>query len=136
MRRLLKLAGHELRNAQNAVAVNLEVVRSRIAAGKTDKAALESFADNAAQGAEESARLGEALVALCGAASNAVTGGVFKEGQEKSGAITLEFGMAPDNAALLVNRISALAARAGFSADAAPAGVILRIPPDNERNRA
>ncbi|MBA3646311.1 MAG: hypothetical protein H0W63_09045 [Gemmatimonadaceae bacterium] len=136
MRRLLKRAGHELRNAQNAVAVNLEVVRSRIAAGKTEKAAFESFADNAAQGAEESARLGDALVALCGAASDAMTAGVFKEGQETSGAITLEFGMAPDHADIFLNRISALTARAGFSAEAAPAGVILRIPPDNERNRA
>ena len=133
---MLKRAGHELRNAQNAAAVNLEVVRSRIAAGKTEKSDLQSFADNAARGVEESARLGEELVALCGAAANAMAEGAFKESAEASGAIRLEFGMAADQSKLLVKRIELLAERSGFSAEAASAGVILRVPPDNERNRA
>ena len=136
MRRLLKRAGHELRNAQNAAAVNLEVVRSRIAAGKTGREDLKSFADNAAQGLEDSARLGEALVALCSAAATAMSAGEFREMPADDGAISLELAMPPASAALLVERVKMLASRAGFAAEADASGVILRVPPDNERNRA
>jgi hypothetical protein len=136
MRRLLKRAGHELRNAQNAAAVNLEVVRSRVAAGKTSREALDSFAENAAQGLEESARLGEALVTLCSAAATALSSGGFTENSAEGGAITLELAMTADSAAQLVQRLGMLASRAGFDAEAAASGVILRVPPDNERNRA
>lgn len=136
MRRLLKRAGHELRNAQNAAAVNLEVVRSRVAAGKTSREELQSFAGNAAQGLEDSARLGEALVTLCSAAATAISSGEFTETSMESGAISLELAMTADSAALLVQRVGMLALRAGFDAEAAASGVILRIPPDNERNRA
>lgn len=136
MRLLLKRAGHELRNAQNAAAVNLEVVRSRISAGKTDRDALQSFADNAAQGLEDSARLGEQLVALCSATASAMASGAFRETAGKSGTIALELGMPAESAALFVERVGDLASRAGFSAEAAAGGVILRVPPDSDRNRA
>lgn len=136
MRRLMRRAGHELRNAQNAAAVNLEVVRSRVAAGKTSSDDLESFADNAARGLEDSARLGEALVAICSAATSAMSAGDFKEMRTETGAISLELTMPAASAALLVERVGVLASRAGFAAEAAGSGVILRIPPDNERNRA
>ena len=136
MRRLLKRSGHELRNAQNAAAVNLEVVRSRVAAGKTGREDLQSFADNAAQGLEESARLAEALVALCSAATSSISAGKFAEREADGGVISLELHMSPEAATLLVQRVSTLASRAGFDAEAGAAGVILRIPPDNERNRA
>lgn len=136
MRRLLKRAGHELRNAQNTAAVNLEVVRSRVAAGKTGKEALQSFADNAAQGLDDSARLGEALVTLCSALANAMGAGDFTEKSTDAGVLLLELAMTADSAERLVQRVSTLAERAGFEAEAAGSGVILRIPPDNERNRA
>jgi hypothetical protein len=136
MRRLLKRAGHELRNAQNAAAVNLEVVRSRVAAGKTSKDALQSFADNAAHGLEESARLGEALVTLCSAATTAMSAGEFKEISAERGTISVELAMTADSAELLVQRVRVLAERAGFAAEACASGIIFRIPPDNERNRA
>lgn len=42
---LLGKARHELRGALNGVAVNLEVVRSRVSAGKTDREALQPFVD-------------------------------------------------------------------------------------------
>jgi len=136
MRLLLKRAGHELRNAQNAAAVNLEVVRSRVSAGRTGREDLQSFADNAAQGLEESARLGEQLVALCSAAAAAMTAGAFRESADGSGTISMELGMATDAASLLAERLITLASRAGFAAEAAAGGIILRVPPDSERNRA
>lgn len=136
MRRLLKRAGHELRNAQNAAAVNLEVVRSRVAAGKTSTEALQSFADNAAKGLDDSARLGEALVTLCSALANAISAGDLTETFAEAGFISLELSMTADSAERLVQRVRTLAERGGFAAEAAGSGVILRIPPDNERNRA
>ena len=136
MRLLLKRAGHELRNAQNAAAVNLEVVRSRVASGKIESEALRPFADNAAQGLEDSARLGEAMVSLFSATANALSSDLFIETPGDGGVITLELGMPPEQASALVQRVRLLAERAGFSAEASGSGVILRVPPENERNRA
>lgn len=136
MRRLLKRAGHELRNAQNAAAVNLEVVRSRVAAGKTSRESLQSFADNAAQGLDDSARLGEALVTLFSALANAIIAGDLTETMADGGAISIELAMPADAAERLAQRVGKLAERGGFAAEAAGSGVIFRIPSDNERNRA
>ncbi len=136
LRLLLRRAGHELRNAQNAAAVNLEVVRSRVAAGKTNVESLQSFADNAAAGLEESAKLAQALVALCSAvASSYAVGGVQVREQSPEG-VVIELAMTAEGGVSLLEQVSALAERAGFGVEAGQAGVILRIPPDNETIRA
>src|SRR5213080_4920923 len=70
----LRRAGHELRNAQSGAAVNLEVIRSRIASGAAT-GSLQQFADNAAQGLDDSARLAESTNALCIALTTGVAGG-------------------------------------------------------------
>ena len=49
LQEVVGLAGHEVKNPLNGVSVNLEVVRSRVAAGKTDSGALAPFVDAAYQ---------------------------------------------------------------------------------------
>ena len=135
-RRLLRRAGHELRNAQNAAAVNLEVVRSRVAAGKSDGASLQSFAENAARGLEDSARLAEALVSLCAAITTAFATGKVTAHNGSGAGVALEVSMQRDSAARLAAGLAVLAERAGFGVETSAAGVILRIPPDDEQIRA
>jgi signal transduction histidine kinase len=62
--RLAEGVAHELRNALNGVAVNLEVVRSRAAREGTTGAALGGFASSAAEQLEQVIALTEALVVL------------------------------------------------------------------------
>jgi signal transduction histidine kinase len=67
LRALQHLAGrvaHEIRNPLNAVAVNLEVVRSRCERGTVEPAAVLPFATAAAGQLERASRLIEALLAL------------------------------------------------------------------------
>jgi len=130
LRRLLRRAGHELRNAQNAAAVNLEVVRSRLAAGGVKPESLQSFADNAARGVDEGSRLAEGLVALCGA----LVGGELSPTHNDGAGDALELSMSPDAAARLVTALGAVAQATGLRVEPGGAGVILRIPPDNETN--
>jgi hypothetical protein len=132
VRRLLRRAGHELRNAQSAAAVNLEVVRSRVVAGSASADALESFAENAAAGLEESARLAESLVALCAALTSGLAAGnvaVRANGSE------LEISMPPAEADRAVAGVGYLAKRIRLGVERSDAGVILRIPPEYETNR-
>ncbi|MDQ6716893.1 MAG: hypothetical protein M3Z17_00950 [Gemmatimonadota bacterium] len=136
LRLLLRRAGHELRNAQNAAAVNLEVVRSRVAAGKTNAESLQSFADNAAAGLEASATLAEALVALCSAVTSSLAAARVRILEQSSNGVVIELRMTEADGVSLVGRVSALAERAGFGVEPRQSGVILRIPPDNETNRA
>jgi signal transduction histidine kinase len=49
LQEVVGLAAHEVKNPLNGLSVNLEVVRSRIAAGRTDPAALTTFAEAAYQ---------------------------------------------------------------------------------------
>lgn len=60
---LASLVAHDLRNALNAVAVNLEVVRGRSARG-TDASGIAPFAATAASNFESAASATEALLAL------------------------------------------------------------------------
>ena len=57
-------AAHEMRNALNGVAVNVEVVRSRLARQNVDPGAVSPFAANAANGMEELSAFSEAFLTL------------------------------------------------------------------------
>ena len=132
MRALLRRAGHELRNAQSAAAVNLEVVRSRVAAGRAGAEGLESFADNAAKGLDEAARLGDAIIALCSAVVIGLASGQLLVRERNAGGATLEISMSAESAERLIAGIRVLAGRTGLGVERAVTGVILRIPPNYE----
>jgi hypothetical protein len=132
VRRLLRRAGHELRNAQSAAAVNLEVVRSRVVAGSASADAVGSFSENAAAGLEQSARLAESLVVLCGALTLGLVSGTVALQADGS---VIEISMTPAEAERLVAGVGYLAQRISLGVERSDAGVILRIPPDDETIR-
>ena len=73
LRDFARTSGHELRNALNALVVNLEVVRSR--SGAVDEQT-RHFVDQAVEQSEESVRLAEGTIALL----NLVVGAVGESG--------------------------------------------------------
>jgi hypothetical protein len=134
VRILLRRAGHELRNAQSAAAVNLEVIRSRVASGAAAES-LQSFADNAAKGLDDSARLAEAMIVLCTALTTGLADGsvVARDRTERGCKLDLAV---PDGAAeRLQAGVSFLAERIGLEVERSGTGVILSIPLDDKTDR-
>lgn len=64
LQRLAARVAHEIKNPLNAVAVNLEVVRSRAERERVDAPSIVPYAQAAAQELERTTRLVEALLAL------------------------------------------------------------------------
>lgn len=67
-------ATHEVRNALNGVAVNLEVVRSRLAKPGADLKELQTFADRASKESDTAASLANGLADLTRLLARAATG--------------------------------------------------------------
>lgn len=70
LRDISRASGHELRNALNALVVNLEVVRAR--AGRLDES-VQPFMAQAVEQSEESVRLAEGTIALLNLLVDAVS---------------------------------------------------------------
>ena len=119
---IARASGHELRNALNALVVNLEVVRSRI----TDPAT-QPFADQAVEQCEESVRLAEASIALLNLVIGAVgPDGLLRCSANDSGGIRIL--AAEGEAERAVRSLKGLAARGVISVDTSDTTVILSIP--------
>ena len=118
-----RASGHELRNALNALVVNLEVVRSRI---PTDDPA-GYFIGQAVEQSEESVRLAEGAIALL----NLVVG-AMGNGQAarivSTGPYTARVESSEPEAERAVYALRALTARTPIRAECADSAVILTIP--------
>lgn len=124
LRDVSRNAGHELRNALNALVVNLEVVRSR---SDPLDAAVQPFLTQAVDQAEESVRVAEGTIALLNLVVNAVG---------SDGILGLQY-VSPRGASIrstegeaerAARALQHLAKRAGGSVETADAAVILSIP--------
>jgi len=124
LRDLSRNAGHELRNALNALVVNLEVVRSR---SDPKDAKVHPFVMQAVDQAEESVRIAEGTIALINLVVNAV---------DSEGRLALQY-VLPRGASIRSTQGEAdratramqhLASRAGGSVESGDAAVILSIP--------
>lgn len=116
-----RTSGHELRNALNGLAVNLEVVRSL-----TVDTPAHHFAEQAAGQSEESIRVAESAIALLSLLVGAIGPyGAVRCTLESPGAIRIE---APEGESHRAARAMAgLAARGVITADASDSAVILSI---------
>lgn len=129
LRDFARASGHELRNALNALVVNLEVVRSR---SETLDPSVRPFVTQAVEQSEESVRLAEGTIALL----NMIVGAVAHDG-------SLQVEFVPPNgasiessesqAARVAHSMSALSSRTPLVAEATETAVILSIP-DTHRN--
>ncbi len=118
---IARAAGHELRNALNALVVNLEVVRSRV----TDPGT-QTFAEQAVVQSEESVRLAEASIALLNLVVGAIGGDGRIRGSAFRGAVRIDGSEGEVERA--VKALQSLANRGAVSVDTSGSTVILSIP--------
>lgn len=121
VREISRTSGHELRNALNALVVNLEVVSST--AGTLDEKA-KPFMAQAVEQSEESVRLAEAAIALLNLFVDAVDGtGHLAASQVAERGVRIESA----EAVRVAQAVGALASRSAVRAEATDAAVILSI---------
>ena len=131
VREIIRRAGHELRNALNGVAVNVEVVRSRSAREGSAKE-LTAFADRASAQVGEASALTDGLIALVGSVLSAQAAGTLKStGGHGSGA-AVELSIHGDAAPVVVSAIERLASRIAVGVEQHGPRVILRILPEGK----
>ena len=131
VREIIRRAGHEIRNALNGVAVNVEVVRSRVA---REGAATEiaSFAERAGTQIGEATALTNGLLSLVGAALSAEAQGKLRAEAGASGGSRIELMIYGDRASILVSDFKHLADRIGVGVEQGVERVILTVSPEGK----
>lgn len=127
VREINRRAGHEIRNALNGVAVNVEVVRARTRPGSSSPE-VASFAERAAAQVGEASALADGLLALLGAVFTAAADGSLR-GRASGGASEIELKVYGDRADRLMSDIGHLASRIGVGVERSGEMVILRVSP-------
>lgn len=129
VREIIRRAGHEIRNALNGVAVNVEVVRSRVA---REGAATEiaSFAERAGAQIGEATSLTNGLLSLVGVVLSAEAEGTLRWEAGSSGGSRIELMIYGDRASGLVSDIKHLADRIGVGVEQSDERVILTVSPE------
>jgi hypothetical protein len=137
VREIVRRAGHEIRNALNGVAVNVEVVRSRVAqreagSGMGATAEIASFAERAGAQIGEATALTNGLLSLVGAVVSAEAQGRLRSAPGASGGSRIELMIYGDRASLLVSDIKHLADRIGVGVEQGVERVILTVSPEGK----
>ena len=115
----------------NGLAVNLEVVRSRLARAAptmSEKDEVLSFAEQAASQAEAAAKLSEGVGALLALIAASVDDAGRLHCTSGVDASSIRFDVDKPTAERLLPRLAALGARAGFGAENDGGAVILSFP--------
>lgn len=130
VREIVRRSGHEIRNALNGVAVNVEVVRSR--SGRDGPGGeVSSFAERAAINVAKAGSLTNGVLAVVGAVLAAMTkGGVTTtaHGDIREIEVMIYGGRAP----IFVSEIAPLAEDIRVSVEQRGQSVILRVLPEDE----
>jgi len=131
VREIIRRAGHEIRNALNGVAVNVEVVRSRVAreGAATDIA---SFAERAGAQIGEATALTNGLLSLVGIVLTAAAQGTLRTAPGASGGSRIELMIYGDRASMLMSDIERLADRIGVGVEQGAERVILTVSPEGK----
>jgi hypothetical protein len=129
VREIIRRAGHEIRNALNGVAVNVEVVRSRVA---REGAATEvaSFAERAGSQIVEATALTNGLLALVGSVLAAEAQGALASARGTGGGSRIELMIYGDRASIVVSDIKRMADRIGVGVEQRGERVILTVTPE------
>ena len=134
VREILRRAGHELRNALNGVAVNVEVVRSRADREGSPKE-LAPFAERASAQVGEASALADGLLALVGPLLASPTAGTSKTASGNHGAGSrIELMIYGERSATTVSDIERLTSRIGVGVEQDGPTVILRVLPQGNKN--
>ena len=131
VREILRRAGHELRNALNGVAVNVEVVRSRADREGSPKD-LASFAERASAQVGEASALTDGLLAFVGSVLGAQAAGTLKTTGDGGAGSRIELMIYGDRSAGVVSAIERLTSRVGAGVEQHGQRVILTILPQGK----
>ena len=133
IREIIRRAGHEIRNALNGVAVNVEVVRSR-SEGATGTSAREltPFAERAVIQVGEASALTDGLLALVNSVLAAQAAGTLKSPARHGAGTRIELMIYGDGAATVLSDIERLASLIGVSVEQHGERVILRVLPEGK----
>ncbi len=123
LRDIARASGHELRNALNALVVNLEVVRSRTLSLDDS---VRSFVDQSVEQADQSAGVAEGTIALLNLLVDAIDASGRVAAQNEDGGIRIEG--SEGEISRLHRALAALRSRNVLTSDAIDSAVILRIP--------
>jgi signal transduction histidine kinase len=129
VREIVRRAGHEIRNALNGVAVNVEVVRSRSGREGPLKE-LASFAERASGQVVEASALTNGLLALVGSLLTAQAAGTLKA--TGGGGSRIELMIYGDNVDGIVSDIERLASRIDVGVEQHGRSVILSVLPEGK----
>jgi len=130
VREIVRSAGHEIRNSLNGVAVNVEVVRSRVGQGRVAAEDLASFAERASAQISEAGALSDGLLALVGAVLTAQGKGTLKSRRSRRDGNQIEITVYGAGAAAVVSDIERLASRIGAAVEQDGRKVILTVSPE------
>jgi len=133
VRQILRRAGHELRNALNGVAVNVEVVRSRADREGSAKE-LASFAERASAQVGEASALTDGLLAFVGSVVSAQSAGTLKTTGDGGAGSRIELMIYGERSATIVSDIERLTSRIGVGVEQDGQRVILRVLPQGNKN--
>ncbi len=120
-------ASHEVRNALNSVAVNLEVVRSRMARPEPDLLELQNFAERASKESDAAASLTTGLADLTRLLALAATGDGKATVKLETGSKIVSVPLCSTGDAAVSGDLRTLAARMGVSIRLDGATVIFTV---------
>ena len=128
LREIVRRSGHEIRNALNGIAVNVEVVRTRSRAGKGE---VTEFAERGVSQTALAATLTDGLLALVTATLKDLSQKPLRRsGRARSGS-RIELMLYGDPALSLVSDIKPLADRIGVIIEQGDRSVILNVSPQD-----
>jgi signal transduction histidine kinase len=133
VREILRRAGHELRNALNGVAVNVEVVRSRADREGSPKE-LASFAERASAQVGEASALTDGLLAFVGSVLAAQSSGTLTTTGDGGAGSRIELMIYGDRVAGVVSDIERLTSRVGVGVEQRGPRVIFTVLPQGNKN--
>ena len=131
VREIIRRAGHEIRNALSGVAVNVEVVRSRVSR-EGSATEIASFAERAGAQIGEATALTNGLLSLVGMVLDAEARGTLRSAPEASGGSRIELMIYGDRAGVLLSDIKHLADRIGVGVEQGDKRVILTVSPEGK----
>jgi hypothetical protein len=129
LKEIVRRSGHEIRNALNGVAVNVEVVKSRVGrgSGSTD---VDTFATRASSQVNVASAIIEGLLAVLRVTLSAQADGTLKTTTSGAGS-QIELMIYGDEATSFVSDIKLFAERVGLSIKTGERGVILTVLPQD-----
>jgi hypothetical protein len=131
VREIIRRAGHEIRNALNGVAVNVEVVKSRVSR-QEGTAEVVSFAERASRQISEASALMDGMLSLVGNVLAAEANGSLTSAPGASGGSRVELMIYGDRASAVASDIKRLADRIGVDVEQHAERVILTVSPQGK----